>query len=193
VPWLRILDAVLGVTELARGRGARAAPTESLEPAGRTLGQFETRLAGVVVAALKEAFDRDSRRLDLERDQLAAERARVERALRLELLRQAGDREVARLRLIAGVALVSWLGSLFFSARLGAGLGGRLLTGGGWLLLLAALATAFSAQSRVAAALAQLAESATVESRDLSSGPVGAAALWLVVVGLGLIGLAALL
>ena len=40
-------------------------------------GALEARLAGVVVAALKEAFDRDSRRLELERDQLAAERLRA--------------------------------------------------------------------------------------------------------------------
>ena len=45
------------------------------------LGALETRLAGVVVAALKEAFDRDKARMDLERETLEAERARAERAL----------------------------------------------------------------------------------------------------------------
>ena len=81
------------------------------------MGGLETRLAGVVVAALKEAFDRDTRRLDLEHEQMAAERLRAERALRLELRRQAADREIARVRLLAAAALASWLGTLFFAGR----------------------------------------------------------------------------
>src|ERR1700674_4488345 len=122
VPWLRILSAVIGVTDFARlpaGRGG--GEEERLVPGNRALGQLETRLAGVVVAALKEAFDRDSRRLELAREQLAAERRRADRALNLELLREAGDREVGRLRLLAGVAAGCWLGTLFFSARLTGG------------------------------------------------------------------------
>src|SRR5256885_15023371 len=51
-------------------------------------------------------------------EQLEAERQRAERALRLELRRQASDREIGRLRLLAGIAVVSWIGTLFFSARL---------------------------------------------------------------------------
>src|SRR5713101_6370141 len=98
MPWLQILDAVIGITDLARTRKIRKLSQEStepvpapLEPSGRAgaIGGLETRLAGVVVAALKEAFDRDTRRLDLEREQMAAERLRAERALRLELRRQA--------------------------------------------------------------------------------------------------------
>src|SRR6185369_15173085 len=122
VPWLRIFDMLIGVTDIARSsRGrpaAEGAETQQLAPGSRALGHLETRLAGVVVAALKEAFDRDTRRLELEREQVEAERARAERALRLELRRQAGDREIGRLRLLAGVAVVAWLGTLFFSARL---------------------------------------------------------------------------
>src|SRR5256886_9399092 len=136
VPWLRILRAVIGVSDFAltpvRGR-AGGGEDERLVPGTRALGQLETRLAGVVVAALKEAFDRDSRRLELEREQLEAERRRAERLLQLELLRQAGDREVGRLRLLAGVAAGSWLGTLFFSARLtGGSLGARIALGVGW-------------------------------------------------------------
>ena len=100
----------------------RRTSRSSSRPAAARAGGLEARLAGVVVAALKEAFDRDTRRLELEREQLEAERERAERALRLELQRQAGDREIGRLRLLAGVAVASWLGTLFFSARL---LGGR--------------------------------------------------------------------
>src|SRR5262245_7786560 len=115
VPWLRILDAVIGVTDLARSRKIRslAAASESQSVAEtRVPGGLEARLAGVVVAALKEAFDRDTRRLDLEREQLEAERRRAERAMQLEMLRQAADREIARLRWLAGVDFIGWLGSL---------------------------------------------------------------------------------
>src|SRR5215470_1448152 len=119
VPWLGLLDAALSLTDLARvhwGRGAASpAPSADLQgqfQVGGATGNLEARLAGVVVAALKEAFDRDTRRLDFEREQLTAERRRAERAMQLELLRQAAERDIARLRLLAGVDLVAWLGSL---------------------------------------------------------------------------------
>ena len=122
-PWLQVLDAVIGVTDLARSRKIRkmsqesGEPPQQLEAGGRAgLGGLEARLAGVVVAALKEAFERDTHRLELEREQLEAERLRAERALALELRRQASDREIGRLRLLAGVAVASWIGTLFFSA-----------------------------------------------------------------------------
>ena len=46
----------------------------------------------MLVAALKEAFDRDSTRIEMERSQIEAERQRAEEALRAELRRQAGER-----------------------------------------------------------------------------------------------------
>ncbi|MGE3513167.1 MAG: hypothetical protein AB7N65_30270, partial [Vicinamibacterales bacterium] len=100
IPWLRVLDAVLSLGEVAR-RVNRPASTALANPAeaGTTANApaaIEARLAGVVVAALKEAFDRDHQRLQLEREHRDAERTRAERILRLELLRQTGDREVAR-------------------------------------------------------------------------------------------------
>ncbi len=200
VPWLQILDAVIGVTDLARSRKIRkmsqATDEQQLETSGRgggALGNLETRLAGVVVAALKEAFDRDTRRLELERAQLDTERERAERALNLELLRQAGDREIGRLRLLAGVAVATWIGTLFFSARLAGGqMGVRAAMGGGWLLLLGAIAMSFVAQSRVAAALDGV--GAIADRRNaVSSGVAGALALWLIVLGLALVGLAVLI
>lgn len=201
VPWLRIFDALIGVTDLARSRKmasagrAAEAPQEQLEAGSRggALGTLETRLAGVVVAALKEAFDRDTKRLDLERAQLDAERERAERALNLEMLRQAGDREIGRLRLLAAVAVVTWMGTLFFSARLmGGAAGARAALGGGWLLLLGAIGMSFTAQSRVAAALDRVGTIA--DRRDaVSSGVAGALALWFIVVGLALIGVAVLI
>jgi hypothetical protein len=195
LPWLQIIDAAIGVTDLVRSRKIRTMADQQqqqqdLEVAARVPGALEARLAGVMVAALKEVFDRDTKRLELEREQAAVERERAERALRLELRRQAGDREIGRLRLLAGVAVVSWLGTLFFSARLAGGpIGARVALGVGWLLLLAAVAASFSAQSRVAAAL----DSVSSDDRPLSSGAGGVLAVWLIVVGLALVGVAVLI
>ena len=202
VPWLQLIDAALGVANFARGRKAAAAsdeqpPRQQLEAGGRrgaALGGLETRLAGVVVAALKEAFDRDTRRLDLEREQLAAERQRAERALQLELQRQAGDREIGRLRLLAGVAVTTWISTLVLSARLiGGGIGARVSLGFGWLFLLGAIAASFIAQSRAAAAVDALANGDDSRRGAIRSGASGTFALWLMICGLVLVGLAALL
>jgi hypothetical protein len=194
VPWLRILDIVLDVTDIARiTRSRRAVDLEAqrLSSGTQALGHLEARLAGVAVAALKEVFDRDRHRLELEREQMEAERARAERALRLELLRQAGDREIGRLRLVAGIAVASGLGTIFYLARAvvpsGGAVGVRVAVGVGWVLLLAALSGALAAQSRVAAALDRVDEYAVVEP-----GLSGALAPWLLVAGLAVIGLAAL-
>jgi hypothetical protein len=197
VPWLRVFDMLIGVTDFARGSRSRPAPeaaeTQQLAAGSRALGHLETRLAGVVVAALKEAFDRDTRRLELEREQVEAERARAERTLRLELLRQAGEREIGRLRLIAGVAVASWLGTLFFSTRLVAGgPGPKAAIAGGWLLLIGALASAFVAQSRVAHTLDAVDDPA-LRASAVASGLPGAIAPWLVVAGLATIGIAILI
>src|SRR5436190_7244882 len=117
VPWLSIIDTLIGITDIAvRRRPPAREPEQELrldDRASGPLGGLEARLAGVVVAALKEAFDRDTRRLELQRAELEAGRERADRALRLELRRQAGDREIGRLRLLAGMAAASWLGTLF--------------------------------------------------------------------------------
>ena len=192
VPWLSIVDTLSGITDIAvRRRAPAPGPEHELrldDRSGGPLGGLEARLAGVVVAALKEAFDRDTRRLELERAELEAERERAERALRLELRRQAGDREIGRLRLLAGIAVASWIGTLFFSARLiGGGVAPRITLGAAWLLILLAFAAACIGQSSVAESLARS------DSRDLGSGIAGALALWLIVAGLGVIGVAVLM
>ena len=198
VPWVKILDTVLGLTSMARAARERstAAPAdERLETvAGRAAvgGPLEARLAGVVVAALKEAFDRDHQRLELERDQLEGERQRAEQALRLEMRRQAIDRELGRLRLIAGLAVACWLGTLVFAARLlDGGGGGRAALGIGWLLLLASLGASFSAQSTLARGSGSAEDGAT--AHDLSPGIAAAASPWLIVLGLAAIGVGMLL
>ena len=192
LPWLQLIDAALGVANFAMNRKAVAPdePPLQLEAGGQPAG-LEARLAGVMVAALKEAFDRDSRRLELERELADAARRRAERALQLELQRQAGDREIGRLRLLAGVAGSAWLATLFLSARLAGGGGARVTLGLGWLLLLGSVAASFVAQSRVAAALDALADGD--DRRAIRSGVSGASALWLMIGGLVVVGLAALL
>lgn len=186
VPWLRILDAVIGVTDLARSRKIRslAASREPDADVGSRLPTgIETRLAGVVVAALKEAFDRDTRRLELEREQLEAERRRAEHALQVELLRQAADREIGRLRAIAGIAVVTWLGSLFLAMR-AADTAARVTVAIGWLFLLGGIVASFSGQASV---------SDSVSRERAPSSDAGIVALWLTVVGLAAVALSVLL
>jgi len=212
IPWLRIIDAALGIHDIVRVRKTRPlvdSEIESEQLATRgALGGLETRLAGVVVAALKEAFDRDTRRLELERQQLDAERRRAERAQRLELLRQAGDREIGRLRVLAGVAsagwiatLFVWIATLFLSLRAsvaGAGtpraaLTARLFVGGGWMLLLLAITLSFLAQSAVGRALQRAADDPDQAPGVTSLPRVGDVIPWLIVSGLALVGLAVLI
>jgi hypothetical protein len=186
VPWFRIIDSVLGATDLVRlVKGQPPAETS-------VSGSLETRLAGVVVSALKEAFDRDHQRLELERQRMEEERQRAERLLRLEWLRQAGEREIARLRVMAGIALAGWLGTLFLVGRVTAsGTVGRVILGLSWAFLLAALAGAFSAQSRVAAELGRVND--RTSSAEVTSSVGGALAPWLIVAGLATIAVALLI
>jgi hypothetical protein len=196
LPWLQLIDAALGIANFARGRKQAAAEpdhtTQQLEAGARAPGGLEARMAGVVVAALKEAFDRDARRLEFEREQLAAEHQRAERALKLEMLRQAGDREIGRMRLVAGVSGLAWAATLLLSTRLiGAGVASRTTLGVGWLLLLGAVAASFIAQSRAAAAVDALA--AGDDRQGIRPSGWGALALVCLLAGLALAGLTALL
>jgi hypothetical protein len=197
VPWFQILDTVIGLTDVAR-RAARRSLTAGDENSQLTVAErgqapLEARLAGVVVAALHEAFDRDHQRQQLEREQMESERKRSERLLRLELTRQVGDREIGRLRLLAGVAVATWLGTLVFATTLIAGSTfGRIALGAGWLLLLAALATSLLGQSQVADVMGRLDSTEGVQAPP-SSGKAGAAATWLIVAGMAMIGAAVLL
>ncbi len=150
--WLRVVDAV---SNLAHAAGRFRRPDQPQDPAapptGGPLAQLETRLTGVVVAALKEAFDRDRARLDLERDHLEAERRRAEEALRAELQRQATERALGQLRIIAVMAISVWM----LSAALGVWLPGmrsgsaRVVLGTGWTCAIAALGCAFAGWQRI--------------------------------------------
>lgn len=186
---LRAFDAVMALRSAARRlKGEPDQAETALTPGSASAGfagHLEARLTNVVVAALKEAFDRDHARLELERAQLEETRRRAEEALRLELRRQAADRELGRLRLLAGTALVGWIASvLVLGLRLGAmATAGRVVLGIGWLFLLGSLAAAFSAQARI---------SSYVPESDDPLEPSGAA-LWLLVAGLAATALSLLL
>jgi hypothetical protein len=199
LPWLGVIDTLLDVANLAmskRSRRSAADEGEASAVANRAGGQLEARMTGVVVAALKEAFDRDANRLELEREQAERERLRAERMLRLDVLRHAGDHEIGRLRLLAGIAIGSWIGTLFFSVRLAsAPVGARVVLGAGWVLLLVALSLSFAAQASVSRALARIDEALIPSSRrdEVTSGTAGALVPWFIMAGLALIGFAVLI
>lgn len=185
----KAVDAMIAFRDAAkRFKGPATSPETALSQSAAAqglAGQIETRLTNVVVAALKEAFERDHERLELERAQLEEERRRAEEALRLEMRRQAVERELARLRLLAGTALVGWIASVVvLGVHAGtASIAARVALGAGWLLLLGALAAAFTAQGRVNVSVPDRKE--PVES--------GAAPLWLLIAGLGVTAISLLL
>lgn len=196
VPWLRLIDAALGLSDVVRRTRGRRADTESRQLAttqsSSMLGGFEARLAGVVVSALREAFDRDSRRLDLEREHMEAERQRAERLLRLDLLRQAGEREIARMRLLGVSATGGWVAALALSAWLPSAGAARFLLGSGLVVLPVAFLCAFSEQARLARTIATADDRLSIESAT-ASGVAGIAAPWLVATGFVALSLGALL
>lgn len=160
---LRAFDAALVLGDAVRRLKKGDAPPPDDAPDTRlaardsepVAAQIEARLTNVVLAALKEAFARDHERLELERAQIEAQARRAEQALRLERRRQAVDGELARVRLMAGAALVGWAATvLLLVGRLdGASIESRAVIGIGWLLLIGACGSAFAAQRRIAASL----------------------------------------
>ena len=147
--WLRVIDTVSGLAEASKR--FRQPQETAAPPGGGALGVLESRLTGVVVAALKEAFDRDRARLDLERDSLEAERRRAAEALRLELRRQAVERAVGQMRLVATFAAVVWITSALLLAWLPGMRAAtpRILLGAGWTFLVLTCALAFIAHQQV--------------------------------------------
>ncbi len=190
--WMRVLETVGGLVQMsARFRRPPDGEMPSVAPPGGgagPIGQLEARLAGVVVAALKEAFDRDRARMDLERSQIDVERKRAEEAFRAELRRQAAERALGQLRLVAVMAFVICM----VSVGVGVWLPGmsallpRVVMGIGLALAIAALGCAFAAWQKVAA------WSADLEAAGPGSGRQRAAlaAPWLLLSSLALIGVA---
>jgi hypothetical protein len=195
LPWLRILDLALTFADMARKTTRRqlAAGEPEASLATAAPAATEARLAGVVVAALKEAFNRDNQRLEFERERVEAERRRAERLLKIELTRQAGDREIGRLRLVGAIAIGILLTTIVAAAVSGGGgTGTRIGLAGAWLCLLGAAAAAFMGQTTVSAALAALSDP-VVDIRPPASGAAGSVAAWLVLAGLAVLGGAVLL
>ena len=181
---MRALQTIGSLVELSKQFRRPVSADESLTgAAARPGGALETRLAGVLVAALKEAFDRDSARLELERAHVDAERQRAEQALRAELHRQSAERSLAHLRLIALVAVGAWA----LSAALGVWLPGmravvpRALLGLGWAAAFSSVGCAFAAWRTVLATSADLAPS-------IGEPAAARTAPWLLLASLALIG-----
>jgi hypothetical protein len=189
--WMRVLDTVSGLAQLTERfrRPAAADPAGPLAPSGGggALGGLEARMAGVLVAALKEAFDRDSTRLEMERSQIEGERRRAEEALRAELRRQAGERALGQLRMIAVMAIGAWALSAVLSAWMPGMREGipRALLGVGWLLALGALATALAGWQRISSWAADVGPAGSV-SGDTLHAPAAVAAPWLLIGALAL-------
>jgi hypothetical protein len=181
----RAVDALIAFRDAARRfKGNASPPPDPLGfpiagPTQGLAGQIEARLTNVVVAALKEAFDRDHARLELERGHLEEERRHAAAALQAEIRRQAIDRELSRLRLVAGAAMVGWIASVAILAGglAGSTTGARSVLAAGWVLLLGALGAAFMAQGRIGTLLPG-------DSQKVDAGPAGVAALWLLIMGL---------
>jgi hypothetical protein len=187
--WMRVLDTVTTLAQAGSRLRRSVAGTDVQSAGGGPVGALETRLAGVVVAALKEAFDRDRARMDLERETIEVERARAERALQAELRRQAADRALTQLKLIAIFTGGMLLTSGMLSAWIGAMRDGTasVALGVGWAAGLAALGCVFAAWPKVSA----IATSPSADAR--SPGAAAAAAPWLLLASLALTALSLLI
>jgi hypothetical protein len=195
LPWPQLIDGAIGVIDLLRSRRirsltARAQPPTAAGAAG---------LTAVVTSTVRDEIERERLQLLRERDERErAERQRAELAMMLELQRQAGEREISRLRLLAGIAAATWIATLALATMhdhaMANGIVARVVLGLGWTLLLAAFALSFVAQNNVAKSLTAMSSGdAGAMKRGVSSGLAGGFPLWLIVAGLMLAGLAGLL
>ena len=197
----RFAQAALGLADASRQflapppRAAVETPDFGLtRTSPGVLGHLEARLTGVLVSALKEAFDRDAARLDLERAALEEQRRRAEEALRLELGRQAGESALTRIRFVGALGVVIWIVSVAFVMRFPDGLAGagRFVLGAGWLSLAGAMAASFVAHARVSRWVAG-AQLSRVRPDAVPEDGLSAAAPWLLVAGLVLVGVSLLM
>ena len=186
VQWMRVFDTVSNLTRLADRFKPR--PPDGVEPTATGGGPLEARLAGVLVAALKEAFDRDRARMDLEREQVDSERRQAEQLLNAELRRQAAERAHGHYRVIAVMAIATWM----LSAALAVWLPGmhatlpRIVLAAGWACALGALGCAFMAGQAVSKWTASAA--AADATATLPANRTGAAAPWLLLMAVALAG-----
>ena len=185
--WNRVekaLDLLAGVRD-QRTAGADPDPPEA---ASRGLvGSFEAKMAGILVSALREAFNRDAARLEAEREQAEHERRRAELALQLEVARQAAEREAGRLRAVGALAIIVWLASLLFvTVHPLEGAAGRVILGLAWACLTAALAAVFVGYRRVRDAAERVPGTLEESPPPAPRFAAAEAASWLAVGGLAL-------
>jgi hypothetical protein len=173
--WIRVVDTI--GTLAGRLKGGVPA-TQQSPPAGA----LETRLAGVVVAALKEAFDRDRARMDLERSQVESERRRAEEALAAELKRQAAERALGQLKLLALMAIAMWMLSAVLAVWLPGMRAGlpRTLLAAGWTLAFGALGCTFAGSQQTSAWTA-----GATNPIEMPRSAAASAAPWLLLGALG--------
>ena len=187
--WMKIADTVMSLWEPRRPPSKATAGGEQ-QPFGDALQQgsapgfveqLELRLTNVVIAALKEAFDRDNQRLELERTHLEEQRRIAEEAARMEMKRQIIHHEVGRMRLLAGISLIGWIIAIIVLALRHADMSifSKTVLAGGWLLFIASLTIAFSAQAKLNTYLLK-----PITAIDIEAG--GNGALWCLVGGLAL-------
>jgi hypothetical protein len=127
--------------------------------------------------------------MELERAHMEAERARAEEALRAELRRQAAERTLGQLRLVAIMAIGVWMLSAVLAVLLPGLRGGAplLLLGTGWACAVGALGCAFLAWQRVSAWTADLSGGA-----GAARHPTASAALWLLLASVAVTGMSLL-
>jgi hypothetical protein len=192
IPWLRLLDIALGVTNFAQSRALARQDEPASDEGGGDSERHDTRLSSVVAAALREVLDRDARKMQMLGEKAEDDRQRAERALRVELLARAADREASRLRLLAGCALAAWLGTIVTGVWMNSdSLAVRMLFGSGMLLQLASFASALLVHTTLSDPLEVL---ATTNDMTRRKGITGLdVALWLLIAGLVLVGIAAVL
>jgi len=144
--FMSVLDATKEESKEPPKSGDRPTPAPSLAD------QVEMRLTNVVISALKEAFNRDEARLELERAQLEEQRRRAEETMRMELRRQAAEREISRLRLLGVAGMIGWIASvllLVMRRDVSHVTQGLLIAAA--MLSLCSLGSAFIAQARISA------------------------------------------
>lgn len=189
--WMKTIGMITDLVQTGAQFGRRAQSSDLPAASSGALGGLETRLTGVVISALKEAFDRDSARLELEREQLDTDRRRAEQALQAELRRQAADRALAQIRFITTIAAAVWM----LSAALAVWLPGmragvpRIMLGLGWAASFATLGSGFAGWQQISAWSADVRAAA-------SAAPRFAAAIatpWLLLLALALTALSLLI
>jgi hypothetical protein len=132
--------------------------------------------------------------MDLERSQIESERARAEEALRAELRRQASERALGQLRLIAMMAFAL----MMVSASLGVWMPGmqalapRILMGSGWVLAIVALGCSFAGWQHVSAWTARVGPEPGGATTGNPHHPAASAAPWLLLGALALTGISLL-